>query len=226
VIGFCWWSEGWENDDFPAHNSDLMILHDPALTAVYREELRAHGNRIRKRRSCATNVRQRALPSASNHPMLANGSNFRRIYWQPALRCEARPSSSVLATDAPTDNQGKGEAFSPTDLVATALGTCMATTMAIVAEQHQVELKGMTVQVQKEMASNPRRISRLTSEVHIPLPADHPQRALLEQTALGCRSIAVWAQRWSGRRRFSGKASRLAIDAPHLRAASGAGTGR
>ena len=48
VIGFCWWSEGWENDDFPAHNSDLMILHDPALTAVYREELRAHGNRIQE----------------------------------------------------------------------------------------------------------------------------------------------------------------------------------
>jgi hypothetical protein len=48
VVGFCWWSEGWENDDIPAHNSDLMILHDAALTAAYREELRAHGDRIQE----------------------------------------------------------------------------------------------------------------------------------------------------------------------------------
>src|SRR5436190_18487821 len=103
------------------------------------------------------------------------------------LHCDAThgPSQSKIATDAPADNQGKGEAFSPTDLVATALGTCIATTMAIVAERHQVELKGMTVRVSKEMASDPRRISRLTTEVHIPLPANHPQRALLEKTALG-----------------------------------------
>ena len=124
------------------------------------------------------------------------------------LHCDAKhgPSGSAIATDAPADNQGKGEAFSPTDLVATALGTCIATTMAIVAERHQVELKGMTVQVQKEMASDPRRISRLTTEVHIPLPADHPQRALLEKTALGCpvhRSLAAEMERptkffWEG----------------------------
>ena len=124
------------------------------------------------------------------------------------LHCDAKhgPSGAAIATDAPTDNQGKGEAFSPTDLVATALGTCIATTMAIVAERHQVELKGMTVQVQKEMASNPRRIGRLTTEVHIPLPAEHPLRALLEQTALGCpvhRSLGTEMERpteffWEG----------------------------
>jgi uncharacterized OsmC-like protein len=124
------------------------------------------------------------------------------------LHCDAKhgPSGAAIATDAPADNQGKGEAFSPTDLVATALGACIATTMAIVAERHQVELKGMTVQVQKEMASNPRRIGRLTTEVRIPLPADHPQRALLEQTALGCpvhRSLGVEMERpteffWKG----------------------------
>ena len=116
------------------------------------------------------------------------------------------PSSAQLATDAPTDNQGKGEAFSPTDLVATALGTCIATTMAIVAQRHQVELKGMTVQVTKEMASDPRRVGRLTTEVHIPLPVDHPQRELLEQTALGCpvhRSLSAEMERptkffWEG----------------------------
>ena len=124
------------------------------------------------------------------------------------LHCDAKhgPSGALIATDAPVDNQGKGEAFSPTDLVATALGTCIATTMAIVAERHQVELKGMTVQVKKEMARDPRRISRLTTEVHIPLRADHPQRGLLEQTALGCpvhRSLAKEMERpteffWEG----------------------------
>ena len=116
------------------------------------------------------------------------------------------PSGSKLATDAPTDNQGKGEAFSPTDLVGTALGTCIATTMAIVGERHGVELKGMTVQVTKEMANDPRRIGRLTTEVHVPLPPDHPQRELLEKTALGCpvhRSLAAEMDRptqffWEG----------------------------
>ena len=110
------------------------------------------------------------------------------IDYSGMLHCSAMhgPSGTVLATDAPLDNQGKGESFSPTDLVATALGTCIATTMAIVAERHQVELKGMTVRVTKEMASDPRRIGRLTTEVHVPLPADHPQRELLEETALGC----------------------------------------
>ncbi|HEX4665573.1 MAG TPA: OsmC family protein [Chthoniobacterales bacterium] len=124
------------------------------------------------------------------------------------LHCNAThgPSGSQLATDAPTDNQGKGEAFSPTDLVATALGTCIATTMAIVAERHQIELKGMTVQVGKEMANDPRRIGRLTTEVHIPLPENHPQRELLEKTALGCpvhRSLSSEMERptkffWEG----------------------------
>ena len=124
------------------------------------------------------------------------------------LHCNAthRPSETVLATDAPLDNQGKGESFSPTDLVATALGTCIATTMAIVAERHEVELKGMTVEVSKEMADAPRRIGRLTTKVHVPLPADHPQRELLEKTALGCpvhRSLAAQMERpteffWEG----------------------------
>ncbi len=130
------------------------------------------------------------------------------VEYAGGLHCTAihGPSSSKLETDAPADNQGKGEAFSPTDLVAAALGTCIATTMAIVAERHEVNLKGMNVKVAKEMASDPRRISRLTTEVHVPLPADHPQRALLEKTALGCpvhRSLAAEMERpteffWEG----------------------------
>ncbi|MDQ3198708.1 MAG: OsmC family protein [Verrucomicrobiota bacterium] len=124
------------------------------------------------------------------------------------LHCEAKhgPSGSLIQTDAPADNQGKGEAFSPTDLVGTALGTCIATTMAIVAERHGVDLKGMTVQVSKEMSDGPRRIGRLTTKVYVPLPADHPQRELLEKTALGCpvhRSLAAEMERpteffWEG----------------------------
>ncbi|MBA3962419.1 MAG: OsmC family protein [Chthoniobacterales bacterium] len=130
------------------------------------------------------------------------------ISYTGGLHCDALhgPSQAKIETDAPADNQGKGEAFSPTDLVAAALGTCIVTTMAIVAERHQVELKGMTVTVAKEMASDPRRISRLTTEVHVPLPNDHPQRALLEKTALGCpvhRSLATEMERpteffWEG----------------------------
>src|SRR3954469_18026282 len=105
------------------------------------------------------------------------------------LHCSAThgPSQSKLATDAPADNKGKGEAFSPTDLVATALATCISTTMGIKAADLGVDLRGMTVSVQKEMSKDsPRRIVALPSEVHIPLPPDHPQRAVLEQTALTC----------------------------------------
>jgi putative redox protein len=105
------------------------------------------------------------------------------------LHCQAThgPSGAKLATDAPTDNKGKGEAFSPTDLVATALATCMSTTMGIKAQELGIDLRGMTVSVKKEMSKNgPRRIVTLPSEVHIPLAADCPQRDLLEQTALNC----------------------------------------
>jgi uncharacterized OsmC-like protein len=105
------------------------------------------------------------------------------------LHCDAThgPSQSKISTDAPTDNKGKGEAFSPTDLVATALATCMSTTMGIRAEELGVNLRGMTVSVQKEMSNKgPRRIVGLPSEVHIPLPPDSPHREILEQTALNC----------------------------------------
>ncbi len=111
------------------------------------------------------------------------------IRYTGELHCVAthEPSQSELATDAPVDNNGKGEAFSPTDLVATALGTCMATVMAIAAQRHQVELSGMRVSIGKEMSKDtPRRIARLASEIHLPLPENHPQRQLLEAAALGC----------------------------------------
>src|SRR6476659_1817042 len=79
------------------------------------------------------------------------------------------PSQSTLITDAPKDNMGKGEAFSPTDLVATALATCILTTMGIVAQRRELDMNGATARVTKEMVSTPfRRIGRLAVTVHMP----------------------------------------------------------
>jgi uncharacterized OsmC-like protein len=105
------------------------------------------------------------------------------------LRCRAEhgPSGATLVTDAPVDNHGKGESFSPTDLVATALGGCMMTVMGIVAERHDIELAGMTAETEKVMtAAPPRRIASLRTRITIPLPPDHPQRSALEQAARAC----------------------------------------
>jgi uncharacterized OsmC-like protein len=105
------------------------------------------------------------------------------------LRCEAThgPSKNKLLTDAPVDNHGKGESFSPTDLVATALGTCMSTVMGIFATRHEIDLRGMKVSVIKEMTQVPvRRIARLTTEIALPLPPTHPHREALERAALTC----------------------------------------
>ena len=105
------------------------------------------------------------------------------------LRCEAAhgPSEKTLLTDAPVDNCGRGESFSPTDLVATALGTCIVTTMGIFAQRHGIDLSGAKVTVQKEMTSVPtRRIARLASELILPLPPTHPHREALERAALTC----------------------------------------
>jgi uncharacterized OsmC-like protein len=85
------------------------------------------------------------------------------------------------------DNHGRGESFSPTDLVATALGTCMATIMGIFAERHAIDLRGMRLTVKKEMVQVPvRRIGRLTVEISVPLPGDHPHRAALERVVFTC----------------------------------------
>jgi len=109
--------------------------------------------------------------------------------YEGGLRCRAvhGPSGTTLITDAPVDNHGKGESFSPTDLVATALGACMMTIMGIAAERHGLNLVGMKAETVKEMSKDmPRRIASLRTRLTIPLPADHPQRALLEQAAHTC----------------------------------------
>lgn len=109
--------------------------------------------------------------------------------YEGGLRCRAvhGPSGTTLVTDAPVDNHGKGESFSPTDLVATALGACMMTIMGIVAERHGLDLTGMTAVTEKVMtAAPPRRIASLRTRITVPLPADHPQRQALEQAAHTC----------------------------------------
>ena len=109
--------------------------------------------------------------------------------YEGGLRCRAThgPSGTTLITDAPVDNHGKGESFSPTDLVATALGACMMTIMGIVAERHGLDLTGMKAETVKEMSKEPpRRIAGLRTRLTVPLPADHPQRPLLEQAAHTC----------------------------------------
>jgi putative redox protein len=105
------------------------------------------------------------------------------------LRCHSQhgPSGSTVETDAPTDNQGKGERFSPTDLVATALSTCMLTIMGIVAERHGLDLKGTSARVEKTMTSEaPRRIAQLTMWVQLPAGLEPQQRALLQRAAENC----------------------------------------
>ncbi|MBB49006.1 MAG: osmotically inducible protein OsmC [Phycisphaerae bacterium] len=106
------------------------------------------------------------------------------------LRTEAvhAPSGSKLITDAPIDNHGKGEAFSPTDLVATALGSCMLTIMGIVAARHDWDITGATASIEKTMAAAPsRRIERLTVRLTIPgAGLDDAARHALEKAAHAC----------------------------------------
>jgi putative redox protein len=116
--------------------------------------------------------------------------------YQGELHCTARhePSGNMLVTDAPKDNQGRGEAFSPTDLIATAFGTCVATTMAIAARKNGVELSGFRYEVTKEMSTDaPRRITRLTLNVWLPANVNKLSREIIERAAHGCpvhRSLA------------------------------------
>jgi putative redox protein len=105
------------------------------------------------------------------------------------LDCEAvhKPSGSKIVTTAPPDNHGKGDKFSPTDLVATALATCYLTIMGISAEGHKINMKGTTATVEKFMSEDkPRRIARLVIKVNFckGIPFNH--RGLLEAVAINC----------------------------------------
>ena len=109
------------------------------------------------------------------------------IEYEGALHCVAThgPSGRTLETDAPVDNHGRGESFSPTDLVATAMGTCMATVMGIYAAAHGLDLRGTRVEVGKEMTqSGTRRIARLATEIWF--PPGLTKNDVLERVALTC----------------------------------------
>jgi len=111
------------------------------------------------------------------------------IEYKGDLRSEAihQSSGTRLQTDAPKDNHGKGESFSPTDLVATALGTCMLTIMGIAARNMNVDLKGTRVTVQKEMVANPmRKIGKLAVQIKVPGKFTDEQKQKLEHAANTC----------------------------------------
>ncbi|HEY8400305.1 MAG TPA: OsmC family protein [Cytophagaceae bacterium] len=97
-------------------------------------------------------------------------------------------SGNKIITDAPVDNQGKGEAYSPTDLVCAALSSCMMTIMGQVAVREQIELTGMTSEITKVMVANPRRISEIKIKLEIPYPEklSDKQKEVLRRAALTC----------------------------------------
>lgn len=113
-----------------------------------------------------------------------------QIIYKGDLRTTAThlQSGTVIETDAPTDNQGKGERFSPTDLVATGLGTCIITTMAIKARTMNITLDGARVDVTKIMAGEPRRIGKIVAHVFLPagLDIDAKSKEILERTGRTC----------------------------------------
>lgn len=112
-----------------------------------------------------------------------------QIAYEGGLHCRLQhgPSGTEIFTDAPKDNMGKGEAFSPTDLVASALGSCMLTTMGIYAQRHEIKLSGGTAEVIKEMTPAPdRKIAKLTVTIHMPSGIEKSQREVLERAALTC----------------------------------------
>ena len=111
-----------------------------------------------------------------------------KVIYKGNLRteCTHLKSGNSFITDAPTDNNGKGEAFSPTDTVATALASCMITVMGIKASQLEVDLAGAKAEVTKTMAANPRRISAIKVNLELPEIVDEKSRKILEHTAKTC----------------------------------------
>ena len=100
--------------------------------------------------------------------------------------CEHLQSGNRIITDAPVDNQGRGEAFSPTDTVATALASCMLTVMGIKARDMGVDMDGTTASVTKVMAADPRRISEIEVVLAFPATYDEKTTSILERTARTC----------------------------------------
>jgi len=114
--------------------------------------------------------------------------NSFEIKYNGNLRTSAKhlESGDIIDTDAPKDNHGLGERFSPTDLVCTALASCMLTIMAISMQKHKIQLNGTKATVKKMMKSNPRMISQIDIEIIFPKKYDIKLRTILERAALNC----------------------------------------
>ena len=95
-------------------------------------------------------------------------------------------SGSEISTDAPKDNHGLGETFSPTDMVCTALASCILTIMAISVERDIIDIKGTTAVVKKTMGKNPRRISKIDIDLTFPREYDQKTKTVLERAAYNC----------------------------------------
>ena len=104
------------------------------------------------------------------------------------LRCTAThmPSGNQLITDAPIDNKGKGESFSPTDLLATSMLTCIMTIVAIRADSKGIDVRGMSGSVEKTMAANPRRVAKLEVVVNLPDGLNLDDRSWLITEGCNC----------------------------------------
>ena len=104
------------------------------------------------------------------------------------LRCKAEhiQSKSTVETDAPTDNKGKGEKFSPTDLLCVSLATCMLTTMAIKANELMVDITSATAEVTKHMLGDPRRVGKIEVSVNLPEIETEKNKKILEKTGDNC----------------------------------------
>jgi len=104
------------------------------------------------------------------------------------LRCEVQhiQSGTTIETDAPTDNRGKGEKFSPTDLLCVSLATCMLTTMAIKAGELQVDITNSRADITKHMLSDPRRVGKIEITVSLPVNGSERDRKILEKTGDNC----------------------------------------
>lgn len=111
-----------------------------------------------------------------------------KIVYQGELRtsCIHIQSGTAILTDAPTDNHGKGEAFSPTDLVATALGSCMVSIMAIKSKDLELDLKDSTLEVTKIMQAEPRKIARIVVVLNMTIHTTEKNKTILERTAMNC----------------------------------------
>jgi uncharacterized OsmC-like protein len=110
------------------------------------------------------------------------------VYYSGDLRTESEhlQSGNKIITDAPIDNEGKGEGFSPTDLVATSLANCMLTIMGIAARRHKVNIDGTRADVEKIMGTEPRRITEIQIEFYFPGNYDSKTKTILEKAALNC----------------------------------------